>query len=210
MDNCAGLRRHTAKEEGSSLLSPPALAGKQQQSQLGKDLMAVSAFPALIPHIARHTTLHFRGDMGLALNTRATPPCQLLRLLRTTTSSRQRADRPTFLEDRRLVDLRHAASILMLLIHYARYVALAASLSQCCKLSHFPPLNVAFLRMREERVPGGGINRKGGPASRAGERERSPGGIVCRRGELATLWMPFGGRRRDSVWAVWRVCRGPS
>jgi hypothetical protein len=87
-------------------------------------------------------TLHFLGDIGLWLNTRAGQSARMLPAAFTL-----RVDCPTFLEYRRLVDLGHAAGILVLLVHG---VVLQRRLLALCDVEScptLPPPNVAFRRV---------------------------------------------------------------
>jgi hypothetical protein len=59
-----------AEEEGRGFLASPALAGEEQQCELGQDL-PLSAYNGGFLGFIEHTTLHFRGETGLWLKTRA-------------------------------------------------------------------------------------------------------------------------------------------
>ena len=87
-----------------------------------KKRVVASCRPQLSPVKSRRAslvriTLHFLGEIGLWLNTRA--GVQRQPVLRNTSPALVHAiaSDPTFLEHRRLVDLRHAACILVLLVH---------------------------------------------------------------------------------------------
>lgn len=88
-----------AEEEGRGFLPAPALAGEEQQGQLGQDH---STFPgrdgALVEYSCWRATSACTAQ-HCPLLSHASPHC------------------PTVLEYRRLVDLRHAAGVLVLLVH---------------------------------------------------------------------------------------------
>ena len=81
-------------------------------------------------------TLHLRGEMGLWLKTRAGQSARMLSAV-----SLAGGVAPTFLEHRRLVDLRHAAGIFVLLVHGVVLRLRVRALSTCASR---PPPNVAF------------------------------------------------------------------
>jgi hypothetical protein len=74
----------------------------------------------------RHTTLHFRGETGLWLKTRAAWHCQLP-YRQFTSLAPLIMGCSTFLEHRSLVNLCDAANILVFLVHVGRSVALFES-----------------------------------------------------------------------------------
>lgn len=53
-----------SEEEGGGFLSSPALTSEEQQGKLGQDLSSL-AHACSFHTPWRHTTLHFRGDIGL-------------------------------------------------------------------------------------------------------------------------------------------------
>ena len=139
--------------------------------------------------IAPHTTLHFRGEIGLWLKTRAIPSSQLPHLfIGPPPVSRSHVLLHTFLKYRRLVNLCHPSDVLMLLVHDCRVEAPAASLSQLCI---FVPLLLLqtwpFLESsrRRPRLPVRGERMNAGGRVGAGLGSE---GLGNRWSELATLW----------------------
>jgi hypothetical protein len=99
----------------------------------------------------RHTTLHFRGDIGLWLNTRARSSQLPIMPAYTPPLVAVHQKFPTFLEYRCFVNLCHTTSVLVFLVHVARSVAPGASsfldIEKCPAVS---PPNVALANQIEE------------------------------------------------------------
>jgi hypothetical protein len=81
-----------AEEERRGFVASPALAREEQQGQLGEDLPRSAYDLCISPTLLQHTTLHFRGETGLWLNTRAAS-CQL----HVTPAARWAPSRPPYL-----------------------------------------------------------------------------------------------------------------